>query len=148
LNRSWSIGGDVSAEHYPAGLDPRTLQNILKQDGRDMQHGNRVAYKRQRSGQTLERSGITRNREMTRPAARSGSQLRQVHGQPLLQLPGPARSDQGWSRRPPTDVNEQAGTIGLRSGAGKRRSGGPRSIRGTDRRDENDAPPHRPAGLA
>ncbi len=143
-----TIRGEIGAEQCPAGLDPQDPQNILKEDGRDVQRGNRVAHEWQRRRQALERFGITGNREMTRPAARSGPQLRQVHGKPLLQFTGPARSNKSWPWRPATDVDQQAGAIRLRPRAGKRRSSGPRATHGTHRRDQNDAPLHRPAGLA
>jgi hypothetical protein len=143
-----AIGGEAGAEQSSAGLDARHLQNVLEKPRRHVQHGDRLAHEWQRRQQPLERFRIAGNREVTRFAPRSDAQLWQVRGQPLLQLTGPARSEQGRPRRPATDVDQQARTIWLRPSAGERRGCRPRSIRGTNCRGEDDAPLHRPAGLA
>jgi hypothetical protein len=67
--------------------------------------------------------------------------------QPLLQLARPAGSHQRRPRGAAADVNEEAGTIGLRAGADKGGRRGPRSARRTDSRHKNDPSVHRP-GLA
>jgi len=143
-----TAGGEISAEENGTGLNARQLQSLLEEPRQHVQRDDRLAHERQRRRQQFEPVGIARNREMTRATPRGHSQLRQVCGQPLLQLAGPARSDQGGPRRPATDVNHQARAIRLRPRAGERCGGGPRSIGGANRRDENNATPHRPAGLA
>jgi hypothetical protein len=143
-----TICREVGAEQDTAGLDAGNPQSALEQARRQVQHGARLTCKRQRGRQALERLGIARNREVTGPTPRCHPQLRQVHGQALLQLARAARGDQGGARRLATDVDQQAGTIGVRGSTGKRGCGCSRSTRPTDSRDEDEAPAHRPAGLA
>jgi hypothetical protein len=143
-----TICSEIGAKQDRPRLDARYPQDVLDEARRNVQHRNRVAHERQRRWQPLESLGIARNREVARPAPRSGSQLRQVHGQPLLQLTRPTRGDQGRPRRAAADVDQQTWAIGLRAGTGKRRGGSPRSACGTDGGHENDPSVHRSAGLA
>jgi hypothetical protein len=142
------VSREISAEQHSAGIDSPDAQHVLKEPRRHVQNGDGLAHQRQRRGQILEPFGIARHREMTGPSSRSHPQLGQVHRHPLLQLARPTGSHQGRPRRAATDVDEEAGTIWLRGGAGKRRGSGPRSARRTDGGNENDPAVHRPAGLA
>jgi hypothetical protein len=143
-----TICGEIGAEQYGAGRDARYLQDVLEKARRHVHHGDRVAHEWQRREQAPEALGVTGYRKVARPAPRGRSQLRQVHGQPLLQLAGAARSDQGRPRQTTADVDQQAGPVRLRPRAGERRGSRPRSIRAANRRDENRPPVHRSAGLA
>lgn len=113
-----------------------------------MDHGNRLAHQWQRRRQPFEGLGIARNREMARPAPRGHPQVGQVHGQPLLQLAGPAGGDQGRPWRAAADVGQQAGAVWLRTCTDERRRRSPRSACRANRGDEDETPVHRRAGLA
>jgi hypothetical protein len=142
------VGLEIGTEQDTAGLDSCKAQNVLEERWRNVQHRDRLAHERQRGGQAPECFRLLWHRQVTRPSPRSRSQLGQVRRQPLLQLARPAGSHQCRPWRPTADVDEEAGTIGLRAGAGKRRCRGPRSTRRTDRGDKDDPTVHRPAGLA
>jgi hypothetical protein len=143
-----TIRGEIGAEQDATGLDALKSQDVLKQSRRNVQHRYRVTHERQRCRQPLESLDIARDRQVAGAASRGNPQLRQVHGQPLLQLAGTARGDQGRPRRAAADVDQQARTIRLRRRADQRRRRGPRSAYRANRGDENHPPVHRPLGLA
>lgn len=84
-----AVRGEIGAEENGTGLNARYLQYFLEKSRGYMQHGNRFPRQWQCRGKAVELHGVSREREMAGPAPRSGSQLRQVHGQPLLQFTGP-----------------------------------------------------------
>lgn len=142
------VGFEIGAKQGAAGLDSLDVQNVLEESRRHVQHGDRLAHERQYRGQAFEAFRVPWYREVTRPAPRGRTKVRQVRCQPLLQLARPAGSHQGRSRRTTSDVDQQPGTIWLRARAGKRGCRGPRSTCRTDGGDQDDPTAHRPAGLA
>lgn len=143
-----AIRGEIGTEQDTAGFDAGNPQSALKQPRRNVQHRDRIAHERQRRRQPLESLGITRHGEVACSTPRGSPQLRQVHGQSLLQLARPTRGDQGRPWGAATDVDQKAGTVRLRAGASKRGSRCPRSTFPANGGDENDLPVHRSAGLA
>jgi hypothetical protein len=143
-----AISDQIGAEQDGGGFDAGNLQDLLKVSRRHVHHGNCFAHERQRRRQPLESLGSARDCQVAGRSPRGGSQLGQVHRQPLLQLAGTTRGDQSRPRRSTTEVNQEAGTIRLRPRAGERRGSRPRSPRVANRRDENHSPVHCSAGLA
>ncbi len=86
--RQPTIVSEIGAEQDGAGLGFDQAQDILEETRRNVQHGDRLAHKRQRRRDTAESLGLGWNREVTGPTTRGRTQLRQVHGEPLLQLAG------------------------------------------------------------
>jgi len=146
--RERPLGLEIRAKQDAAGLDARDPQSILEKTGRQVQSGDRLTRQRQHRGQALEPFGIAWHDEVARRSPRGRPQLGQVRRQPLLQLARPAGSHKGRPWRPTADVDEEAGTIGLRVGTGKRRGRRPRSTYRTNRGDKDDPTVHRPTGLA
>jgi hypothetical protein len=146
--RERPVGFKIGAEQNATGLDSRDPHDFLEECRRHVQHGDRLAHERQRRRQASEGLSVSWHCQVTRPSPRSDPKLGQVHNQPLLQLARAARSHQGRPRRTTADVDEEAGTIGLRAGAGKRCGRGPRSACLADSGNEDNPPVHRPAVLA
>lgn len=113
-----------------------------------MDHGDRVAHERQRRAQALaDVVGIGQGDVAGLPA-RGRAQIRQVDGDSLLQLTRPRRGEQGRTQRAAAHVDEQAGAIGLRAGAGEGGRGGLRAAGVPERGDEDHASAHLCPGLA
>lgn len=146
--RERAIGFKVGAEQNAAGLDPPDPQNVLEERRRHVQHGDRLPHEWQHGRQAFESLRVTRNREVTRPSPRGHPKLGQVNRQSLLQLTRAAGSHQGRPRRTTADVDEEAGTIRLRTRAGKCGRCGPRPASFTNSGNEDNPTVHRPAGLA
>ena len=142
------VGIEIGAEQDAARFDPLDAQKVLQEVRRHDQHGDRVTHEWQRREQALERFRVSRHRQVTCPSPRGRPQLGYVNRQPLLQLARPAGSHQRRPRWPTADVDQEAGTIRLRSRTGKCGRGGPRSACRTDGGREDDPPVHRSAGLA
>jgi hypothetical protein len=83
-----TVGVQVSAEQGTAETDAGCGQQVLDEGRRQVQHSDRVANERQRGADAAEGLLIARDREVAGLPARGGAQLRQVHGQPLLELTG------------------------------------------------------------
>lgn len=143
-----AVGLEIGTEQDAAGLNPLNAQRILEEARRHVQHGERLAHERQHRRQSHQTFDVRGQRQVTRPSPRGRPQLGQVHRQPLLQLACPTGSHQGRPWWATADVDEEAGAIGLRAGAGKRCGRGPRSACRADGDNNEDPPVHLPAGLA
>jgi hypothetical protein len=146
--RQRPVGLEIGTEQDAAGLDSSKAQNVLEERWRNVQHRDRLAHERQRGGQALECFRLLRHRQVTCPSPRGRPQLGQVRRQPLLQVARPAGGHQCRPRPPTANIDEEAGTVGLRARAGKRRGRRPRSACRADRGDKDDPTVHLPAGLA
>lgn len=138
----------VGAEQNAGGDDAGRFQNSPEGAGWAVQNRDRVAHERQDRAQRIEWLAVLGHGEVTGLPSRCRPQLRQVRRKSLLQLAGPARSDEGGPRRAPAQVDQQARSVGLRTGAGQRCRRGLRSARAADRANEDEAAAHRPGGLA
>ena len=100
-----------------------------------MEDRHRLADERQRGAHALAAVVARLDREVAGLTARRRPQRRQVTREPLLQLAGPAGSEQGRARRASADVDQETSAIGL----GRRRRRAPRQrARDPGRADRGD----------
>lgn len=111
--RQRPVGAEIGTQQDSAERDPLGTQNLLKEVRLHVQHGGGLTRQRQYGGQAPESLGLGRDREVAGRSPRRRSQLGQVRRQPLLQLTRAAGGHHGRPRRAATDVDEEAGTIGL-----------------------------------
>lgn len=114
---------EIGTEHCPSGPDTEIGKRRLKPCRWQMDNRNRVADQRQRCAHALERLRLVSDGEVASLSTRSRPQLWQVNRQPLLQIARGGRCNQGRTRRPAADVDQQTRPIRLRTGAGERRRG-------------------------
>jgi hypothetical protein len=144
-----TVRGKIGPQQDTGGLDARRDQRFLKHPRWGMHNRDRVADQRQRRAHALKGIRITTNREMTSLPTGCCARLWQVDGQSLLQFARPTRSDERGTRRTTTaQIDQQAWAIGIRAGAGERRSGNSGSLRPGHGRNKDHATPHRAADLA
>lgn len=106
-----TIAAEVGTEQHPRGIEAGLSQRVLEERRRQVDDGNRLADEGKRGGYRLERRGVAGESEVAGLPARGRAQLRQMSGEPLLQLAGGGGGDQGRPRHPTADVDQEAGPI-------------------------------------
>ena len=103
-----TVLAEVCSEHRAGGPDAGAGERLLKSRRRQVNNRDRVANQRQRRTHALERLGLVRDGKVAGLPTRSGARIRKVNGEPLLQPSGAGRGDQGRTRRPPADIDQQS----------------------------------------
>ncbi len=106
-----AIGVEIGAQHRAASPDACIGERHLKPRRWQVDDRDRVANQRQRRTHALERLGLVRDGKVAGLPTRGGARIRKVNGEPLLQFARARRGDQGRTRRPAADVDQQPGPV-------------------------------------
>ena len=130
---------EVGAEHGPGRADPGLGEQRTQERRRQVDDRGGLAGERQRGGDGVERLRVGGERQLAEAAARGDGGIRQVRGQPLLEGAGARGGDERGARRAARiQIDQQRRPVGLGGGAGERRGGGPRPLRTSRSRHQDD----------
>lgn len=138
---------EIDAEHDAADLDVG-VEQVTTGSRRYVEHRDRLADQRQGCSNGLVAICAGIDRQVTDLPPRCSPQRGQVHREPLLEFTRTARGDQGRTRRPATDVDQETRPVELRAGTGECSGGLSRAARFPHRGDEDNATAHGSPGLA